>query len=530
MSKPSTPQIMTRRRFLQRIALAGGADALYHTMRATDLIPDSTYQGPLDLQGSGEGTRVIILGAGLAGLTAAYEMDKLGYECVILEPRRRAGGRCWTVRRGDQETEVGGAHQMCEFDEGLYFNPGPSRIPYHHRGILHYCKQFGVELDVFVNINRRTYFDNREVSGPLAGQPVTQRQAAADFRGYIAELLAKAITTDTLEAELTPEDQERLIVYLKEYGDLSEDLFYQATSRRGYITPPGAGMQPGELTTPFDLGALLDSDVWQYFHTLWGYNEQTTMLAPVGGMDLVAAGFVEHVGQLIRYDSEVRGIFRTPEGVRIIYHDLAADEPHEMTGDYCICTIPLPVLTYIPSDLPPAMQNAIRNVSYGTAVRLGMQFSRRFWEEDEGIYGGITWSDQTYQQIHYDSVDFQREKGVLLAAYPFGSRAFELAGLSPEQRLQRVLDESARVHPQYRDTFETGFSVAWHKIRYNLGCYTAYSTLARESFYPLLMESDGYIYLAGEHMSYLIGWQEGAILSALETVQRVHERVQQEGN
>ncbi len=106
------------RQFIQRVAAAGGADATYHGMLALGLMAESSYK-PLKLQGQGNGRRVVILGAGLAGMCAAFELNKLGYACIILEARNRAGGRCWTVRRGTDETEVTGARQVCEFDQGL---------------------------------------------------------------------------------------------------------------------------------------------------------------------------------------------------------------------------------------------------------------------------------------------------------------------------------------------------------------------------------------------------------------------------
>jgi monoamine oxidase len=520
----SEAKTMTRRQFVERVAQAGGFDAAYHTMHALGMMSESTYR-PLKLQGQGNGKRVVILGAGLAGLVAAYELTKLGYSCQILEARTRPGGRCWTVRGGDSETEVTGARQVCEFDEGLFYNPGPSRIPYHHRGVLSYCKEFGVELEVVVNFNSGAYFYNENV-GTLSSQAVPQRQALADMRGYAAELLAKAVGQNALDDQLSQEDRDRLIAHLKVYCDLPEDLIYKGTPRRGYRVPPGAGTQAGEIGPPHSLGVLLESGFWKYFHTLWAYNEQMVMLTPVHGMDRIAYAFADRVGRFIRYGAEVRAIRRTPSGVRIVYHDTQTQQMAEATGDYCICTIPLSVLSSIPGDYLPGMANAIKNVSYGTGVRIGLQFKRRFWEEDEAIYGGITWTSQIIQQMLYPAHGLQTQKGVLLAAYPFGTRAYHIAGMTPQQRIEATLAAGEKIHPQYRAEYENGFSVPWHLIRYNLGCYTAYSELARKTFYPILNQTDGHIFLAGEHMSYLIGWQEGSILSGMEVVEKVHEHAQ----
>ncbi|MCE7984981.1 MAG: flavin monoamine oxidase family protein [Caldilinea sp. CFX5] len=516
---------MTRRRFFQQLGRVAGPDAVYHAMRATGLQAESTYKGRPALQGGGQGKRVLILGAGLAGLAAAYELDKAGYECLILEPRPRPGGRCWTVRRGEDYTELYGARQLCQFDEGLHYDPGPSRIPQFHRATLDYCKEFGIELDIVLNMNRGAYFYSENV-GPLSAQAIPQRAAIADLTGYTAELLTKAVRQGALDEALTPEDAERMVEYLRVYGDLTPDFFYRGTARRGYVTPPGAGLQAGEVGTPFDLSPLLESRFWQFFGAAWAYDQQMTMLAPVDGVDRIAYGFADRIGHLIRYQGEVSAIQRTPNGVRVRYRNLVTGETAEESGDYCIVAIPLTVLAYIPGDYPPGVKQAIDNVSYASGLRMALQFARRFWEEDEAFYGGVTWTNQTIQQILYSSTNLGGPKGILLAAYPFGSKAFAMSALSPAERIELALQEGEKIHPQYRAEYETGFSVAWNRVPHMLGCYAAYSDQARSTFYPLLQATDGRIWLAGEHMSYITGWMEGAILSALEVVERLHERAQ----
>ena len=99
--------------------------------------------------------KVLILGAGISGLTAAYELSRKGYEVQVLEASFRAGGRNLTVRNGDRIDETG-YPQVCNFDKDpdLYFNCGPARIPGHHKALLDYCKELDVELAPFINDNR----------------------------------------------------------------------------------------------------------------------------------------------------------------------------------------------------------------------------------------------------------------------------------------------------------------------------------------------------------------------------------------
>ena len=101
---------------------------------------------------------MLVLGAGLSGLVTGYELGKLGYDYQVLEARDRVGGLSWTVRKGSEHTEIGGEKQVCTFDEGQYINVGPWRIPHSHTGVLGYCKELGVPMQVFLNESDASYF------------------------------------------------------------------------------------------------------------------------------------------------------------------------------------------------------------------------------------------------------------------------------------------------------------------------------------------------------------------------------------
>src|SRR5271169_5283789 len=208
-----------RRDLLSLIGAVAGSAAMYHAMTSLGFASESPYQGPIRLQGDPKGASVLILGAGLAGMTAALELRKAGYKVQILEFNNRAGGRNWTLRGGDSCTELGGFRQACEFESGLYFNPGPWRIPYHHRALLDYCKRLGVALEPFLQINFNTYLHAQNAFG---GKPQRYRHVIADFNGYVCELLAKAANQDKLDAAVTKEDKEILLEALRGWGALDE--------------------------------------------------------------------------------------------------------------------------------------------------------------------------------------------------------------------------------------------------------------------------------------------------------------------
>jgi len=142
-----------RRDLLALIGTVAGSAAMYHAMTSLGFASESRYQGPIRLEGDPKGASVLVLGAGLAGMTAALELRKAGYKVQILEFNGRAGGRNWTLRGGDSFTELGGFKQTCDFEDGLYINPGPWRIPHHHRALLDYCKRLNVALEPFNQLN-----------------------------------------------------------------------------------------------------------------------------------------------------------------------------------------------------------------------------------------------------------------------------------------------------------------------------------------------------------------------------------------
>ncbi|RIK40869.1 MAG: amine oxidase [Chloroflexi bacterium] len=521
--------------FLKTIATAGGVTAVWSTLDSWGLAKPARQDRP-PLDGQVEGVRLIILGAGMGGLTVAYELGQLGYDIQILDALDRPGGHNWTVRRGTQFTEHGGETQVCEYDEGQYFNPGPWRIPHHHEAVLHYCRQLGVPLEVFVNYQAANYAYVEGDFGPLAGQPIRQRVIDAHMGGYTAELLAKFAQEQQLDEELTQEHIEQLVEYLANYGLLDDELRFTGTSRAGYASPPGAGMQPGERleTISFqDLlpyaAELLDAQ-GGYLAAVASYSQQMTMFQPVGGMDRIAYALAEAIGNdRFTFQAEVREIRQDESGVRIVYQDLASGETQEVTGDYCVCNIPLTILPTIPADFSPEMAEAIRSVPYQTTGKIGLQFGRRFWEEDEQIYGGETRTNiPSIGGIAYPSYGFFGQKGVLQGYYNFGLNAIEISNLSVQERIEHALEHGSKIHPQYRETFENGFSVAWHRVPYLLGGWPNYNDRIRTQYYPRLLEPDGRIYLVGEHLSHLTGWMEGSVRAAWMQMEKLHERVRGE--
>lgn len=520
---------LTRRNLLAMIGTAAGGSMMYQAATSLGLAAPSGFTGPPKLSAPPKGTSVLILGAGVAGLVAAYELGRAGYKVQVLEYRDRPGGRAWTLRGGDTYTELGGQTQQVGFDPGLYINPGPWRVPHHHYAVMHYCHELGVTLEPFFQVNYNAYVHSKDAFG---GKPQRYRHVQADFNGHVAELLAKLGHQGGLDKELTKEDQEQLLEAMRDWGALDQDFKYKANSisslRRGFEKDPGGGLSGKPVPSePIGFQQILQSGLWQHIATGSEYEFQTSLFQPVGGMDMIPKALAAKVKETITYNAKVTRIHQDGGGVTVDYVDAAkGGAARTAKADWCLCTIPLSVLSQIEKNVSADMDAAINAVPYEAALKIGLQFKRRFWEQDEGIYGGITYTDLPISLIAYPNSLFgSRGKGVVLGAYPWGPYAYEFTSMTPKERIAKALEFGGQIHPQYKTEFDTGVAVAWHRVPWTLGCFGTWTEASRAQHYNNLCQIDGRLLLAGEHASYLPAWQEGAITSSLDAITRLHQRV-----
>jgi monoamine oxidase len=535
-------QSISRRQFLHRLGALGGAGITLGAMEAlglsacTSIKVDYHPPSPTDLSPhEGADTSVLILGAGIAGLTCAYELEKGGYHCQVLEARTRPGGRNWTARRGTSETALDGSTQTCQFDEGLYMNVGPTRFPQHHT-TLDYCRELKVPVHIFTNQNADAYY-YVEGAGPLSNQRMRFRAVQADSLGYVSELLAKAVNQGALDQEFSAADKEALIEFLRSLGALTPQNRYQGSPNRGYRAgaAPGAGLQAGRIDPPFTLSDLLALNTTGgpfnlgYFLTFqYQWEQAMPMFEPDGGIDAIPWALARALKGPIHYGIQVTRIENTANAVCVSYQDQRG-QSGQVEADYCICTIPPQITRRIPNNFS-AQVNADLSVPVPiNAGKMGLQFMRQFWEEDDRIFGGITVTNLDIPQILYPSYGYFGQKGIVIGYYNYTPTADAFGALTPHQREQHTLDQGSKIHgPAYRKEFETSFSNDWRTTRFSEGSWVNWPPGTRRGSgtpYARLLQPAGRVYFAGDYLSYAIAWQHGAFESARKVVMDLHARV-----
>lgn len=508
----------TRREFLHKIAAVGGYSAAFISMQAMGMTPAYSAAAPLTLKRSEKhGTKVVILGAGVSGMSAAYELGKAGYDCTILEARPRSGGRVWTVRRGDKVDMADGTSQTCTWDKGdhMYWNVGAARLPSRHETVLSYVREFEIPVEVEVNTSREAFLYNAKANG---GKPIQMRQAVNDTRGAISELLAKAIDKGALDQEMTPHDKERIFAFLEQYGDLTPEKLYKGSDRSGFSELPNA-QSTGKARDPLPLSLLLDVDLWNGVIYEEIIDQQATMFQPVGGMDAIPKAFEKRVGHVIKFNCPVTELRRAGKGVRVSYLDQKSDQTRSIEAAYCLNTMALPILAKIPSDFSPKYKQAIADVYYHESVKVVWQ-SNRFWEKDDNLYGGISWVKGPSNMLWYPSGGTFKDQGILLTCYASGKTGDFMAAMPLNEQFEYTRKITEGVHPGKSNQLNRPMAINWKKVPHSFGAAPLWAP-GQEGIFNTLSQPDGPFYFGGDVVSRVGNWQEASLTGTRRAINMI---------
>lgn len=512
---------LTRRDLISRLAALGAVGSLGLNPA---YLQASAFE-PLNIGvGSGNGKRVLIVGAGIAGLVSAYELSKAGFNVTLLEARERIGGRVWTLRNGDQVVHNDGSRQTVEFDKGQFFNAGAGRIPSHHLTILGYCREFGVELQPLINSSR-----NALLQADLKQPPLQLRQVVNDTRGWLSELLSRSVDNHGLDTQLSTEQRQGLLDFLRVYGDLDAERHYQGSVRSGYSRFAGAGEQTPITRQPEPLARLLDSNLLlpQVFEELPEFS--ATMLQPVGGMDRIPYAFYERVKQHVRLNAEVLSLETTEHGSKVLWKDRRSGKQYSEQADYTIVTLPTPLLAKLPNNFSADFKTALGKARGDFANKVAWQ-SPRFWESDYQIYGGLSWINHEARTLWYPSEGLNSAQGVLVGTYNNGDVAQAFADKSFEQQFAASRRAVESLHPGHGHKLGRPLAINWSKIPFSESPWIVHGADAPNPAYAELNQPQGRTWLASDSLAHGgIGiWQNSAADSARRVVGLIAEHARQQ--
>src|SRR3954471_12707197 len=386
--------------------------------------------------------RVVIVGGGIAGLVAAFELARQGHEPLLLEAQDRVGGRVYTLR---------------DWAPGLYIEAGAMRIPRVHDLTLEYCNLFGLRLRPFVMGNAKAFVY-------VGGERMTMAEADEHPERLPFELEEheRGRTYSEMWNEATQEVRD---LYEKEGHDAFEQILreYDQYSIREFLQMRGFSEGAIELYGVMSFREQnMNAAVIEQLREIVGRSFED-MQEIVGGTDMLPRAFYEQVKHYVRFGAEVHAIEQSEHDVTVHYR--TAGNRFSVTGDYAICTLPYPVMRSI--EVTPSLsrgkQKAIRELHYNSSAKIVFQTRTRFWEKEPlGIVGGTSATDLSIRRIVYPSFsDPEEERGMLLASYTWGSDAVRWASMGKEDAVEQALEDVAKIHPEIVNEFELGTMHSW---------------------------------------------------------------------
>jgi len=462
---------------------------------------------PIGLAASGQKTkkRVIVLGAGLAGLTAAWELVQAGHEVIVVEARNRSGGRVQTLREG--------------FTPGLTAEAGAMSFNDNYFNLFRYVKLFNIPYEslrapvirnqggntIYYLRGKRIVPDNGKIDWPYELKPEEREGSITDR--YIQPLLdgmKSAAISDSLYDWAHSIDNKTLSQLVAERG-------------------ASAGAQEIiRVTTWYSDREGKASAAWNLLPVVQSVRSKDVYSFP-GGVDSLSTAFTIRLGERIRFGAEVVSIKNAPNSVEVIVN--IAGKQESISGDRVVCTIPFSVLQNI--EISPSLSDLkkeiISGLYYTPTTRVFLEVKQRFWESNGE--NGSAMTDLPIGQVQKHPMIKTGREGdrAILEGHARGQDALQLDKMSNDNRLKFTLEKMNKVHPNISDYYEGGISKSWQLDPYSLGAYSLFLPGQITSWLPEIIRPEGRIHFAGEHTSIYSASMEGAIESGARVANEINE-------
>ncbi|OCT72869.1 L-amino-acid oxidase [Xenopus laevis] len=471
---------------------------------------DKDYNGLLKiaergLEKTSKPKRVLIVGAGIAGLTAAKVLEDAGHKVILLEASSRIGGRVLTYRN----------------KTGWYAELGAMRIPDYHKIVMTYIKKFHLDVSEFVQYNGNTW---------IAANNILKRTYAVnenpDLLDYKVKKSEKRKSPDQLF-------QDSLTQFLEDFKasnyscEKVMDMYDSHTVKEYFIKKSNLSWEAIRM-----IGDLLNMQSFMFLsfpemlQIQYDINDTVRYHEIVGGFDNLPRAFYQQLFSPIYYDSKVVNVSHNKHGGSVLFWQ--QQEQHNISADYILLTPTAKALQMVEFQPPLSTKKfeAIKNIHYSGSTKIYLYFNVRFWEDD-GIFGGKSITDHPSRFIYYPSHVFKNVNGgVILASYTWSDEAKLFDGLSDEDCMNAAANDLARIHGHdkvFKYWDRSGIVKKWSQDPYSLGAFAAFTPFQMTDYAAELTKNEGRIYFAGEHVAYPHGWIETAMKSALRAAKKIHE-------
>lgn len=494
---------MKRRDFLKQTALAAGFALSAREASAFAVSPRAPKATDGRLERKGAAKKVVVIGAGVAGLAAAYELTQAGHDVTVLEARGRAGGRVQTLRE--------------PFSDGLYAEAGAMNVYDTHDWTMKYVKLFGLTLDpsapstlasvLYVRGRRLVSKQGQALDYPLG---LTAEERKMGRRGMwekyvlsVAKDVGDYDAPNWPSASLLRYDRMTFTEYLRAQGASAD-----AATLLGLGAMGAFGDGAGTVSALVLLREIAHrSKVKQNYYIR-------------GGTDLLPRAFAAKLSERIRYGAPVVGIEQDSGGVRVAH--LHAGARDTVAADRVVCAIPFSVLrrVKVTPEFTPGKRRAVEEMPYTSVTRAYLQTSSKFWLE-EGLTGAAT--TDLSNMLVFDGAPGQSPRRGIIEAYFAGPQARRLTAMREPERVLSTLALMEKVHPRVRREFEVGATKSWDEDEWARGGYAWYRPGQMSSLLPHVARAEGRIHFAGEHASSTFGWMQGAIESGNRAAREVND-------